>query len=702
MIIALAIPFTTLGILLTAYIALISLRTGQQRELLTVVLAILSFSIIYVIADLAMMILAVSRGNPSLVAQLNRILELAATGLMPLVPYFVKTALPLRKRWRGMMQAVSLFCFISAALILVIAMTVPDYFISLDQLRAEESLYSYGRGRKGPVLIVRDLLFMTVLVLSFIIMLFQRPWRYPKNPRTGLLYGFSLALLLGANAIINNFFEDFGVLRSFGFSRVGIAIVIFSLSSVLYYVRQFSLQALELNEVNRELNTGRARLGFLAYHNELTQLPNRTAFLRDLNTLIESLRYSASQVLPFGHLIAFDLNGFNSVMNSYGPRISDMTLIAVSKRLQGILTRSQLVDAGAYHFGGDNFALLVPLLKRNQESGNPPHIIESLKRSMSKPFSVEGTKIYLSASFAHVALDELGPSAEELSRRLSRTLGEAKQRRNFALSYTGEMEAQVRRRIDLIQRMREALRREEFVLMYQPILDARGECREAEALIRWRPEDPDFEVPGPNIFIPAAEESGLILPLTEWIVAQVCRDLTIMRQVMPELRIYLNISPKHLESAVLDQFILKKLIQAGIPTSALGVEITETAIMSRQDAVRSTLEALGAAGIKIAIDDFGTGYSSLRYLKEIPADRIKVDRSFIAGIPDHNEDMALVESVASLGVKLGKQVVAEGIETDQQRLFCLEQGITHLQGYLFATPLALDAFLESWLKKSLD
>lgn len=232
------------------------------------------------------------------------------------------------------------------------------------------------------------------------------------------------------------------------------------------------------------------------------------------------------------------------------------------------------------------------------------------------------------------------------------------------------------------------------MLLFQPIVDHRRRMVAAEALVRWRSAPGDGPQPGPDVFIPLAEQSGLIAPLTDWVVAEACRLLPRFVEATPDVVVHINVSARHLRARTLAPRIAAHLAAAGVSPDRLAIEITETSFINRTEEVMATLEELDSLGITLGIDDFGVGFSSLSYLASLPAREIKIDRGFVRNLPESNSSLAIVESIVQLGRRLGKSIVAEGIETVEQYEELRRQGVTRFQGYLFARPLSIDRCLD--------
>jgi EAL domain-containing protein (putative c-di-GMP-specific phosphodiesterase class I) len=307
---------------------------------------------------------------------------------------------------------------------------------------------------------------------------------------------------------------------------------------------------------------------------------------------------------------------------------------------------------------------------------------------LGEPLLVEGQELHVTASLGIALHPRDGASGELLLKYADTALYEAKgEGRNTYRFFSPEMNAQAHGRLRMENDLRRAVERGELVLHYQPQLDlATGEVTAVEALLRWC--HPLRGLVPPNAFIPLAEETGLVLGIGDWVLREACRQLAQWQQEgIGALRMAVNISARQLQRPGLDAAVRAALAETGVSPHCLELEITESSVMLDPAHARSVLQSLRELGVQLSIDDFGTGYSSLAYLKRLPLDRLKIDRSFIHGIPADGDDAAIVETIIVMTHKLGLRVIAEGVETLEQRLQLIRQGCDEMQGFLLAEPV---------------
>lgn len=417
------------------------------------------------------------------------------------------------------------------------------------------------------------------------------------------------------------------------------------------------------------------KVRYLAYHDALTGLPNRT-------TLYENLARALSKgVNQSGHLalLLIDLDGFKKTNDSYGHQAGDELLQAFARRLKSLTTDADLV----VRMGGDEFAVFVSSNWRDRLDQLCLQVIETA----SKPFEVVGVLSFVNASIGVVLLGDNESSSSEILRKADVALYEAKYRgKGQHVVYTAEFDASLSLRQTIEAGLIRSLDEESGLsCAYQPIICARsGAVTGVEALARW--EHPQLGSVPPMQFIPVAEETGLINRLGEWILMRACREA---RHWSIDL-LAVNISPLQLRDGGFAERVLAILKQENFPANRLELEITEAAVMHADGASIEQLRQLRAADVRIALDDFGTGYSSLRLLQELTLDKIKIDRSFVQSVTEAGDSAAIVEGLARLGTKLGLEVVAEGVEQDEQRAFLFDAGCSGMQGFLFSRPVSAD------------
>src|SRR6266702_4398837 len=423
------------------------------------------------------------------------------------------------------------------------------------------------------------------------------------------------------------------------------------------------------------------QLEYQANYDSLTRLPNRN-LLRDRlqHALIVAQRHHKGVAVVF-----IDLDGFKNVNDSLGHSVGDRLLSVVADR---IARCARARDTVARH-GGDEFVIVMT------DTGDEQSLIawmERVRASISEPVWLDGTELYVGCSMGASLFPQDGDDAETLMKKADLAMYRAKDMgRNTFQFYQPEMNASVGARLNLERRLRRALRDNEFLLHYQPQVDIEsGQIVGTEALVRWR--DPEVGLVPPSSFIPVAEESGLIGPLSEWVLREACRQNKAWQdQGLPPARVSVNLSARVFQQRDIAKLVMQVLAETGLEPQYLELELTESTIMRNAEEAVSMLNELHALGIGLAIDDFGTGYSSLSYLKRFPVDRLKIDRSFVSDIGESSDDETITSAIIALAHSLNLQVIAEGVETSTQLDFLKERACDEMQGYFFAKPLPHDA-----------
>jgi diguanylate cyclase (GGDEF)-like protein len=447
------------------------------------------------------------------------------------------------------------------------------------------------------------------------------------------------------------------------------------------------LQALANHAGVALANAGRADLlrrqaaerEYQAMHDELTGLANRRLLT---DTLARSLAHGAASVLML------DLDRFKEINDTLGHQTGDDLLCMVAERL------TEVVPAGtlAARFGGDEFALVL-------EDGDRLAALACasvVTAGLSRPFPLAGLCIAVDASIG-VAVAEPGTDAAGLLRRADVAMYAAKNTRRGVEVYRPELDGADANRLGLLADLREAVATNAFTVAYQPKVGLRrGHVQGVEALIRW--SHPRHGMVGPDEFIPLAEHSGLITPLTMLVLRAALQQCEGWRDAGHDVSVAVNISPRSLMHATFVDEVAHALAAVGVPARALTLEITENSLMAEPERAIEALEQLRRLGVRLSVDDLGTGYSSLAYLQRLPVDEVKIDRSFVQGMPDEAAE-AIVGAIVDLGHRLGRQVVAEGVETEEAYDRLRDLGCDTAQGYWVSRPLPADAvaaFLDRW------
>lgn len=432
-------------------------------------------------------------------------------------------------------------------------------------------------------------------------------------------------------------------------------------------------------DITLRKNTEEA-IRFLAFYDNLTNLPNRRVF-------IDRLRFNISRNRRDKELLAvltIDLDDFKKINNALGYVSGDQVLKVVSERFTECLRASDTVS----HYSGDSFMVL---LSKVSHEDHVASVSEKLLQSLQEPMTVEGQEIHLTASAGIALFPRDGEDVAVLLKNSSLAMQRSKKSGGNCYHYFNpELHEAAMTRISMEGNLRRALRQREFVLHYQPQFDCMTrELIGIEALVRWR--DPDSGLIMPDEFISLAEENGFIIPLTEWILRTACQQrkewslLGIARS-----RIAVNISPRHFLQKDLPQQIDCILRDARLPASLLELEVTEHTLTADIATARNTLNELKSMGISISIDDFGTGYSSLSQLNAFPINMLKIDRSFIRNLNDDGSNSAIVAAVIAMAHEMGLKVIAEGVETVEQEQFLQRSGCDFLQGFLYGRPMEAD------------
>ncbi len=427
-----------------------------------------------------------------------------------------------------------------------------------------------------------------------------------------------------------------------------------------------------------KLKQSEARLVHLAHHDPLTDLPNRVLLLEQIDRAIEA----ASGNGTIGAVLFLDLDRFKNVNDSLGHAAGDELLWLVSLRLRDHLPAGALLA----RLGGDEFVALIHDIGERETAAD---LARTLIDQLDRPFTLtEGQELFISTSIGISLFPADGAVANELIQHADAALYEAKAGgRSTHRFYVEELTTTASIRLETEAGLRRALERDEFVLHYQPLVTtADGRIRGVEALLRWR--DPVRGLIPPDQFIPIAEETGLIISIGEWVLHQACRQMREWLDAgLPLETIAVNLSPREFQRTDILRRITGALSETGIPAHCLELEITESALMDLGPNAENRLAALKALGVRLAIDDFGTGWSSLAYLRRLPIDKLKIDRSFVHDMPEDSTSVEITAAIVSLARNLKLEVLAEGVETQAQFDELVRLGCDLVQGYFFARPL---------------
>ena len=417
----------------------------------------------------------------------------------------------------------------------------------------------------------------------------------------------------------------------------------------------------------------------MAYHDVLTDLPNRMAFKERLaREMVRARRDEEPLAVMF-----LDLDRFQIINDVAGYREGDRLLRVVGEELEGLVGESDTVA----RLGGDEFALLL-----HSEAGDAATIAEAILQAFRRPRILKGHEFHITASVGIVMYPSAGQDADSLLRNADIAMFRAKQEgRNNCQFYTPAMNAQITERLALENDLQHAMERGEFEVYYQPQLNIRtGQIVAIEALVRWHRYG--HELVSPTEFIPVIEETGLIVPLGEWVLRTACAQTkTWQEEGHPEIRIAVNLSTRQFQQSNLVDVVTRVLQETGLNPHFLQLEITEGLAIQDVDFTTTVLRRLRDLGVEIALDDFGTGYSSLSYLQHLPIDVIKLDQAFVHDVTRDPNNATIVRTVIAMAHGLELTVIAEGVETEEQLAFLKEQGCDEMQGYLLSKPVPAEA-----------
>lgn len=441
-----------------------------------------------------------------------------------------------------------------------------------------------------------------------------------------------------------------------------------------------TMQRLQL-EIER-VKASEASFTHLAQHDALTNLPNRLlACDRMAQAIGQARRYQRRAALLF-----LDLDNFKTINDSLGHDAGDQLLREMAGRLQGAVREMDTVSRQ----GGDEFLIvLTDASDLDAISALAKHVLNS----MIQPFSLKGMQIVTSVSIGVALYPEDGDDFAALLKHADLAMYQAKAAgRNAFRFFDARMNADIIERLSLDSGLREALRQEHFVLHYQPIVDIRdGRLLAAEALIRWR--HPQRGMLGPNRFIPAAESSGLIVEIGEWVLNEACRQMKVWCAAgLPAFVLSVNLSPVQFRRGNLEVMVAAALQRYGVPAQCLELELTESLLLQDSACFIDSLAGLKALGVRLSIDDFGTGYSNLSYLQRFHVDKLKIDQSFVRKLQDSAQDRAIVTAIIQMAKSLQLLTTAEGIEDEGTRQLLAQLGCDQGQGYWFARPLVAAEF----------
>ncbi|MBS4177424.1 putative bifunctional diguanylate cyclase/phosphodiesterase [Lederbergia citrea] len=428
----------------------------------------------------------------------------------------------------------------------------------------------------------------------------------------------------------------------------------------------------------------------IVYFDTDTGLPNRMKFEEILNESLKIAKTDKKSLI----VMFLDLDRFKTINDMVGHNAGDVVLKELANRIFVELPEK----AHMGRFGGDKFSIILPA------GSGPDHAIafgNKLMKSVQKPFLFDNHEFFVTASVGISMYPNDGNNNVELMKNADAALNRAKlQGGSTIVFYANEMNKETVQRVELERSLRKALDKGEFFIAYQPIIDTdTGVLSACEALLRW--EHPEYGLIPPSVFIPIAEETGLIHPLGNWVLKNACRQINTWRDKgFDDLSVSVNVSAYQFKNKRFTEEVKTALAYSGLEAKYLHLELTESAMLNHTLETIGTMRTLGDLGVNFSIDDFGTGYSSLSYLKHLPIHRLKIDRSFIQQFRKDSPDFAIVNAIMTMGHGLGLNIVAEGVETEEQLDLLTVLGCDYIQGYLIERPMEPSKF-EQWYRKSM-
>jgi len=618
--------------------------------------------------------------------QFHRIEQVSGLLFIVTFPYFIGNFLKFDGITKKANDAVIFVCFVLVVGIGAAAFIAPDLFISQTIPHPNWLSYAgdYGRGAAGPLYGVRDII-LGMLFLYCLIMTVRELFKEKERPYLiPMFLGLLFAMYMAVDDIqfVHTKFH-IGPFPSYQYSRFAVGISVFIVLSMGALIKRYIDEALQRERAYAALKKSRKELMFLAYHDPLTGLKNRKAFIERLEEEIAVTERSTTGEL-LGVLV-LDCGGFKDQSDRLGHEVGDWLISSVAARLKRVKRKSDFL----FRIDADEFALILTAVKTDTDCAI---VAEKFITEMRRPYGSGTHTLYISPRAGIAVFPKDARDASNLVRNAGSALVESKVQGGDFQFYTVAIHERAMERMNLLHSLRSALEHQQFELHYQPQVNREGVIVGAEALIRWN--HPELGWIPPGKFIPLAEETGLIVPLGRWVMNRACAQASEWTAAGLDIPVSVNLSIEQLKDKGLVQLVESVVGTNKLNPRYLHIEITESSLMENLDRNVEILRKIREMGCDFSIDDFGTGYSSLSYLKKLPIYAIKIDRAFIIDLPHDKQDCALVQAITTMASGLNLEVIAEGAEHLKQVEFLHEMNCRIIQGFFYSKALNYDAFVD--------
>ncbi|MFP4534557.1 MAG: putative bifunctional diguanylate cyclase/phosphodiesterase [Spirochaetaceae bacterium] len=622
-------------------------------------------------------------GNLELSFQLYRLEQLSLAWLLPPGLYFLRHIVAVPRKARRFQRCMERGTLAFALGLTLVAFLWPDLFVSVERetLRAAELQIYHGHGAPGPLFDLRDFVIGVVLIHVLLLVFWVRASSTYRLRQSAWLVGsLILAVCVGGLSLAEHFLGvNMDTELTAGIDTSLLALSLFALGAMVDIVRSFLGKVKMLDRVREALSKKQQAMEEYLYSDLLTGLPNRESFYRDLEERLEQGPEDARAGIVF-----MDIDDFQGLNESFGTRTVDRLIAEAAKIVRSVESGS----VTAYRTGTDEFALLV---RGAVGPDRPTAMARRIQSSLLTGFDVEGRRHSCGVSIGILMIPQDGDDVHAIGKNGYSAVRRAKQQRNSIVTYDESMRLEAESKLRLVSELRQSIGAKEFYMVYQPLVGREPGRLRGEALLRWN--HPRGEHVSPSRFIRAAEDAGLVQHLGSRSMEILADDLRELSCAGVDMEVSFNLSAQQFSEPGFCKRLAGILGESGYPFANIVLEITESAFVERMQRVREGLEYLHSLGLRVAVDDFGTGYSSLSYLRDLPVDRLKVDRSFVERLPGDERSLALLKVVRETCSLFGLEMVVEGVEREEQLNELRTIAPDIYQGFLFGRPGTLESLI---------